>query len=86
MEARLPKELEDPRTCLFVKGTHTGEIVNHAMKELVRYSDICLADPSECFLLDDPETSKCNYIQQEKRDPPIRLLVGFSVVSRVLVQ
>jgi len=42
MEARLPKEVEDPRTCVFVKGTHTGEIVNYAMKELVRYSHVSL--------------------------------------------
>lgn len=62
MEARLPKEVEDSRTCVFVKGTHTGEIVNYAMKELVRYSYIYLVDLSECFPLDDLETSKCNCI------------------------
>lgn len=37
MEARQPKEVEDPRTCVFVKGTHTGEVVGHAMRELVRH-------------------------------------------------
>lgn len=36
MEAREPKEVEDPRTAVFVKGTHTGEILNNVMKELVR--------------------------------------------------
>jgi ribosome production factor 2 len=36
MDARQPKEIEDPRTAIFVKGTHTGEVLNGAMKELVR--------------------------------------------------
>lgn len=36
MDAREPKEVEDPRTAIFVKGTHTGEVVNGVMKELVR--------------------------------------------------
>lgn len=35
MEARLPKEVEDPRTAIFVKGTHTGETVKAVMKDLV---------------------------------------------------
>ncbi|TDL18941.1 Brix-domain-containing protein [Rickenella mellea] len=33
--AREPKEVEDTRTAVFVKGTHTGEILNNAMKELM---------------------------------------------------
>ena len=36
LEAREPKEVEDPRTVIFVRGTHTGEVVNGAMKDLVR--------------------------------------------------
>lgn len=36
LEAREAKEVEDVRTAIFVKGTHTGEIVNGVMKELVR--------------------------------------------------
>ena len=36
MDAREPKEIEDPRTAIFVKGTHTGEVVNGVMNELVR--------------------------------------------------
>lgn len=36
MEAREPKEVEDPRTVIFVRGTRTGEAVNSAMKDLVR--------------------------------------------------
>jgi hypothetical protein len=36
LEAREPKEIETPRTAIFVKGTHTGERLNAAMQELVR--------------------------------------------------
>ncbi|KAJ3557404.1 hypothetical protein NM688_g1489 [Phlebia brevispora] len=35
MLAREAKEVEDPRTVIFVKGTHTGEKVLGAMKELM---------------------------------------------------
>ncbi|KAH9859174.1 Brix domain-containing protein [Lenzites betulinus] len=35
LQAREPKEIEDPRTAIFVKGTHTGEKVSGAMKELM---------------------------------------------------
>lgn len=35
LEAREPKEIEDARTAIFVRGTHTGEVVHNAMKELV---------------------------------------------------
>ncbi|KAH8830115.1 Brix domain-containing protein [Flagelloscypha sp. PMI_526] len=35
MDARLPKEVEDERTTVFVKGTHTGEVLNAAMKDLM---------------------------------------------------
>lgn len=38
LDARQPKEIEDPRTTLFVKGTHTGDILNGVMKELVTIS------------------------------------------------
>lgn len=31
----MPKEIEDERTAIFVKGTHTGEVVNKVMKDLV---------------------------------------------------
>jgi len=34
-EAREPKEVEGPRMAIFVKGTHTGDVVNNAMKELM---------------------------------------------------
>ncbi|KAL1678624.1 Brix domain-containing protein [Schizophyllum commune] len=35
LEARAPKPVEDARTAVFVKGTHTGEVLNHAMKDLM---------------------------------------------------
>ncbi|KAI0798631.1 Brix domain-containing protein [Irpex lacteus] len=35
LQAREPKEVEDPRTVIFVKGTHVGERVDHVMKELM---------------------------------------------------
>ncbi|TCD62164.1 rRNA-binding ribosome biosynthesis protein rpf2 [Steccherinum ochraceum] len=35
LEAREPKEVEDARTAIFVKGTHTGEKVNGVMKDLM---------------------------------------------------
>ncbi|THH03654.1 hypothetical protein EW145_g6111 [Phellinidium pouzarii] len=35
LEAREPKEIEDPRTAIFVKGTSTGDKLNAAMKELM---------------------------------------------------
>ncbi|KAM6498761.1 Brix domain containing protein [Amanita muscaria] len=35
LDARAPKEVEGPRTAVFVKGTHTGEVLNNVMKELM---------------------------------------------------
>ncbi|PCH39514.1 Brix-domain-containing protein [Wolfiporia cocos MD-104 SS10] len=35
LQARESKEVEDPRTAIFVKGTHAGEKVHGAMKELM---------------------------------------------------
>ncbi|KAH7919803.1 Brix-domain-containing protein [Leucogyrophana mollusca] len=35
LDAREPKEVEDARTAIFVRGTHTGEVVNGVMKELM---------------------------------------------------
>ena len=40
LDARQPKEVEDPRTAIFVKGTHSGEVLNSVMKELVRVLEI----------------------------------------------
>lgn len=38
LEGREPKEVEDERTAIFVRGTRMGKVVQHAMKELVRLS------------------------------------------------
>ncbi|TBU29219.1 Brix-domain-containing protein [Dichomitus squalens] len=35
LQAREPKEVEDPRVAIFVKGTHAGEKVTAVMKELM---------------------------------------------------
>ncbi|KAF5382005.1 hypothetical protein D9615_004349 [Tricholomella constricta] len=35
MDARSPKEVEDARTAIFVKGTHTGETLNAVMRDLM---------------------------------------------------
>lgn len=35
LEARAPKEVEDEKTIIFVKGTHVGERVTGVMKDLV---------------------------------------------------
>ena len=46
LQAREPKEVEDPRTAIFVKGTHAGEKVDAAMKEMVGHSPFNLV---HCF-------------------------------------
>jgi len=35
MDARESKEVEDPKTAIFVRGTHTGEVLNGVVKELM---------------------------------------------------
>ena len=35
LDARQPKEIEDARTTIFVKGTHTGQVLNSVIRELV---------------------------------------------------
>ncbi|PVF98329.1 Brix-domain-containing protein [Serendipita vermifera] len=35
MEARAPKEVEDERTAIFVKGSHTGEVLSGVMKDIM---------------------------------------------------
>lgn len=35
LDAREPKEVEDTRTVIFVRGSHTGEVVGGVMKELM---------------------------------------------------
>ncbi|KIY63306.1 Brix-domain-containing protein [Cylindrobasidium torrendii FP15055 ss-10] len=41
LDARAPKEVEDDRTAIFVKGTHTGEVVNNVMKDLMALKRPC---------------------------------------------
>jgi hypothetical protein len=52
LEAREPKEVEDPRTVIFVRGTHTGEVANGVMKDLVRgpISGACLSGLNLVFI------------------------------------
>ena len=38
LDAREAKEIEDPRTAIFVRGAHTGDKVNKVMKDLVSVS------------------------------------------------
>ncbi|KAJ7224369.1 Brix-domain-containing protein [Mycena pura] len=35
LDARLPKEVEDPRTTVFVRGVHTGDVLNGVMRDLM---------------------------------------------------
>ncbi|KAJ7355385.1 Brix domain-containing protein [Mycena albidolilacea] len=35
LDARLPKDIEDPRTTVFVRGTHTGQVLNDVMRDLM---------------------------------------------------
>ena len=36
LEAREPKEVEDVKKVIFIKGNHAGELVGNVIKELVR--------------------------------------------------
>jgi len=38
MDAREPKEVEDGKTVIFVRGQHTGEVLNGVLKDLVSFS------------------------------------------------
>ena len=51
LQAREPKEVEDPRTAIFVKGTHAVEKVNAVMKEMVCHSLSLLFLASEIVFL-----------------------------------
>lgn len=71
LEAREPKEVEDPRTAIFVKGTHTGEVLNGAMKELVRVEIWTLITMTEKLHTDGAEKARCHFFLQEKHCPTI---------------
>lgn len=67
MDAREPKEVEDPRTAIFVKGTHTGETLNATMKELVR--SLKLSSPSSLnYDIDGPQTAARDLVFEKERD------------------
>lgn len=70
LEAREAKEVEDVRTAIFVKGTHTGEIVNGVMKELV-----CIVRKSSRLetdhQLDGTQTTRRNIVLEEKHRSPL---------------
>jgi hypothetical protein len=78
LEAREPKEVEDPRTVIFVRGTHTGEVVNGVMKDLVRdpISDDCFAGLSIvlCSLGHEAcaQAAPCNFILKKERRTSVR--------------
>lgn len=67
MDAREPKEVEDARTAIFVKGTHTGEVVAGAMKELVRLIPGSLGIlTSEFLVTDGTQTSLCDFVLEKE--------------------
>jgi len=60
LDARAPKEVEDPRTAIFVKGTHTGEVLNAVMRELMalkRPHAISFSKKNEIHPFDSATTS-----------------------------
>ena len=69
MDAREPKEVEDERTAIFVKGTHTGEVLNTVMKDLVR-TPMTVQDRTNLHL-DGLEASLCYLLQQKERHPAV---------------
>jgi hypothetical protein len=56
MEAREPKEVEDARTAIFVRGTHTGATVDGVMKDLVR--NHAVSNDAGSYLSDVSQTSR----------------------------
>ncbi|KAE9408373.1 Brix-domain-containing protein [Gymnopus androsaceus JB14] len=60
MDAREPKEVEDARIAIFVKGTKTGEVLNGAMKDLMalkRPDAIAFSKKNDIHPLDPQNTS-----------------------------
>lgn len=86
LDARQPKEIEDARTTVFVKGTHTGEVLNSVMRELVSVIIIYpFPSPAKIESLDGSKTSSCNRIQQKKSNSSFwHYYFNFNFVSRVL--
>ncbi|KAL0572070.1 rRNA-binding ribosome biosynthesis protein rpf2 [Marasmius crinis-equi] len=60
LDAREPKEVEDARTAIFVKGTHTGEVVKNVMKDLMalkRPDAISFSKKNDIHPFDAPNTA-----------------------------
>ena len=75
LEAREPKEVEDARIAVFVKGSHSGEKVTHAMKDLVRLLPLVTGQdilPIILIYADGSEETRQYLILQEKCCPTIR--------------
>ena len=69
MDAREPKEVEDERTAIFVKGTHTGEVLNTVMKDLV--STPTTVQDRTNLQVDGLEAPLCHLLQQKERYPTV---------------
>ncbi|KAJ3563869.1 hypothetical protein NP233_g8657 [Leucocoprinus birnbaumii] len=85
MEARQPKEVEDPRTCVFVKGTHTGEVVNNAMKELMalkRPDAITFNKKNDIHPFDASSNSQASLEFWSQKNDASLFLVGQSTKKR----
>ncbi|TFK25580.1 Brix-domain-containing protein [Coprinopsis marcescibilis] len=63
LDAREPKEIEDPRTVIFVKGTHTGEVLNNVFKDLMslkRPNAIAFNKKNQIHPFEDVPTAKAS--------------------------
>ena len=77
LDARAPKEIEGERTAIFVRGSHTGEVLNSVMKDLVCCSfPPCVfslvyyvstrSSKSDTTLADGVEASTCYLFLEEE--------------------
>ncbi|KNZ81891.1 Ribosome production factor 2 like protein, partial [Termitomyces sp. J132] len=85
MEARLPKEVEDPRTAIFVKGTHTGETLNAVMKDLMalkRPHGISFSKKNSIYPFDSNTTSISSLEFWAVKNDASLFLVGQSTKKR----
>ena len=79
LEARESKEVEDPHTIIFVRGTHTGEVVKGVIKDLVRIATLNRFHSRNNIVLiscpehqDGTQATSCNFILQKKCRASIR--------------
>ena len=61
--------MEDARTAVFVKGTHTGEVLNHAMKDLVRFPVLPGAYDAHHGIDGTEAPRRCVVLEKERRTP-----------------